>query len=235
MDDESRLRFQPFLEHCGVQDLTVETLDGKVTLDPIRFNNSADSWVKNIHLLKPRDHPIIFNTVTRFEVRDSRFEGTWADINRGSTAYFGWLNSTDALMDYVHASDLRHMAIFQFATRSVVRASTFDGRSICSPLLHGRFPHENLIEGCTFATTGLNPAQTRGIAAYSSDGTATLRYRVEGPRNVFYNNRVNTGMASVQLGGIKENLIFVYHRILKTDDRGVRPWNHVVMQVSSRG
>ncbi len=223
VDDESRLRVQPFLEHCGVQDLSIETLDGKITLDPVRFDNAANSWVKNIRILKAVNFPIVLNTVTRFEVCDSRFEGTWADINRGSTAYFGWLASTDALMDNVQASDLRHMAVFQFANRSVIRASTFSGRSICSPQLHGRFPHDNLIEGCTFSTTGIDPASTRGLAAYTSDGAATLRHGVEGPRNVFYNNRVNTGMGSVQLGGINEGLIFAYNRVLKTDDRERQP------------
>ena len=223
VDDESKLRVQPFLEYCGVQDLSIETLDAKVTLDPVRFDQAADSWVKNIRILKAVNFPIILNTVTRFEVRDSRCEGTWADINRGSTAYFGWLASTDALMDNVQASDLRHMAVFQFANRSVIRASTFTGMSICSPQFHGRFPHDNLIEDCTFATVGLGGESTRGLSALASDGSATLRHGVVGPRNVFYNNRVDTGMGSVQLGGINEGLIFVYNRVLKTDDTEVQP------------
>lgn len=223
LDEAPQFRKHLFVEHCGLQDLSIETLNASVSNDPVRFENAAESWIKNITISKARNWPLWLQSVTRFEVRDSRFLGTWAEINNGSNAYFGWIDATDSLMDNVHASDLRHMAIFQFANRCVIRASTFTGRTITSPQLHGRFPHENLIEGCTFDFTGTDGKSSRGISAYASDGAASLRHGVEGPRNVFYNNQVNKGAGYVSLGGMKENLIFVYNRVLKTDDNESYP------------
>jgi len=223
LDEAPQLRKHLFIEQCGLQDLSIETLEARVPLDPVRFENAAESWIKNITLSKARNWPLILESVTRFEVRDSQFLGTWVEINNGSTAYFGWIDATDSLMDNVHARDLRHMAIFQLANRCVIRASTFTGRSITSPQLHGRFPHENLIEGSTFNSTGVDGKSSRSLSAYASDGASSLRHGVNGPRNVFYNNRTEAGSGSVSLGGLSEGLIFVYNRVLRTHDNESLP------------
>jgi len=218
LDEAPQLRKHLFIEHCGLQDLSIETLDARVPLDPVCFENAAESWIKNITISKARNWPLLLQGVTRFEVRDSQFLGTWAEINNGSNAYFGWIDATDSLMDNVQASDLRHMAIFQLANRCVIRASSFTGRTVTSPQLHGRYPHENLIEGCTFHSTGTDGKSSRSLGAYASDGASSLRHGVNGPRNVFYNNRTEAGNGSVSLGGLSEGLIFVYNRVLRTDD-----------------
>lgn len=225
-----QLRNHSFIENVGLQDLTIETMAASATIEPTTFENVANGWMKNIRIVKSKNWPFRCNGVTRFEIRDSQFLGTWGNINNGGVAYVGWCgNATDALMDNCQASDLRHMAIFQSSNRCIIRNSTFTGKSITSPQLHGGFPHENLIEGCTFATSGDSTTTPgRGITAYTSDGGATLRHGVEGPRNVFYNNRVNTGMSTVRLGGIKEGLIFAYNRILKTDDIEAQAAMHIV-------
>ncbi|MBC8008911.1 MAG: putative Ig domain-containing protein [Burkholderiales bacterium] len=227
VDESPQLRNHALLENCGIQDLTIDTLAATATVDPFRFENAANSWAKNIKTIKARDWPYILLGVTRFEVRDSQFLGTWTPINNGGTSYFGWISSTDSLMDNCQASDLRHMAIFQYANRSVIRSCTFSGKTVQSPQLHGRFPHENLVEGTTFAHTGGDGVSTRGITAYASDGAASLRHGVEGPRNVFYNNRTDTGMGTAKIGGLKEGLIFVYNRVLKTDDAEAQPSFHI--------
>ena len=216
------LRTNPMVENSGVQDLTIETTTSAVTMYPLQFDRAANCWIKNVTVNKAKNWALSLNNITRFEVRDSVFNASWTNINAGSVAYLGWISSSDVLMDNCQANDQRHMAIYQMANRSVVRNSTFTGTSIQSPQLHGRMPTDNLIEGSTFETrahgsTAAAPSG-RGITAYASDGAATLRHGIEGPRNVFYNNKVNTGMGSVHLQGINENLIFVYNRILKTND-----------------
>ncbi len=221
-DEVPEMRTNPMAEYSGVQDLTIETTASTVTMAPLQADRVANCWIKNVTLNKASNWPLILNWTTRFEIRDCVFNGSWTDINSGSQVYLGWIYSTDSLMDNCQANDMRHMPIFQMANRCVVRGSTFTGTTIQSPQLHGRMPLDNLIETSTFTTraygsTAGSPS-SRGITAYASDGAATLRHGIEGPRNVFYNNNTTTGAAFVHLQGISENLIFAYNRVLKTDD-----------------
>ncbi|MBC8010665.1 MAG: fibronectin type III domain-containing protein [Burkholderiales bacterium] len=225
VDETPQLRRVPaLLEYGGIQDLAIETLAATATIEPFSIENAANCWIKNIKSTKARNWPLILIGVTRSEVRDSQFLGTWVNIDSGGNAYLGWSqNSTDSLIDNCQASDLRHMAIFQQANRCVIRNSSFTGQSVTSPQLHGNFPHENLIETSVFDNVRPGGTTTQGLTAYASDGAATLRHGVEGPRNVFYNNRVNSGMGTVMLSGIKEGLIFAYNRVLKNNDVEGRP------------
>ena len=201
------------LEFCGLQNLTIETLSNSVAppLDPVQFQRAANCWIKGVRILKARDWPISPNTDSRarFEIRDCDFEGTWANINNGSRAYLGWGQADmDCLMANCTAQDLRHMAIFQMASRCVIRNCDFSGETVQSPQQHGRFPLENLIEGCTFIY-----ATPRGKTAYAIDPASSLVHGPNGPRNVFYNNRIENGSASMTLGGASENQILVYNRL----------------------
>ena len=226
VDESPQLRRMDMLENVGVQDLTIETVAATATVDPVRFENAANSWIKNIRTIKAKSWPVNLVGVTRFEVLDSQFLGTWIDLSLGGgVAYLGWAeNATDALMDNCQASDLRHMAIFMMSNRCVIRNSTFTGKSVQSPQLHGRFPHENLIESSTFDTrSGDGSGSTRGITAYGSDGGFSMVHGVNGPRNVFYNNTVASGMGTAVFSGISEGFIFAYNRILKTNDIEAKP------------
>lgn len=221
--DESPQTMPVFMmEGNGIQDLQIETTSSSVALAPVRFAYTANGWMLNARITKARNWPFLQETVARMEIRDSVFDGTWADINSGSTAYLGWISAMDSLMDNVQANDLRHMGIFQHAMRCVIRNSTFTGKTVQSPQLHGRFPLENLIENTTFNHTNI-AGNTRGITAYGIDWANTLRHGPNGPRNVFYNNRVNAGAGVLTLGGASENQIFVYNRIAVTDDNERMP------------
>lgn len=203
------------LEHCGLQDMTIETLsgDGKVPpLDAAQFQRAANCWIKGVRFVKSRDWPMSVNNDSRvrFEIRDCDFWGTWAEINNGSKAYLGWTQADmDCLMEGCAARDLRHMAIFQMASRCVIRNCDFSGGSVHSPQLHGRFPHENLVEGCTFR----DYTSPRGKTAFITDPATSLVHGPNGPRNVFYNNRIESGSASMIFGGASENQIVVYNRV----------------------
>ena len=226
VDESPQLRRMDMLENAGLQDLAIETVAATATLDPVRFENAANSWIKNIRTVKARDWPVRTVNVTRFEIRDSQFLGTWNEINQGGgVAYLGRADTaTDSLMDNCQASDLRHMAIFMMSNRCVIRGSTFTGKSVQSPQLHGRFPHENLIETTTFDTRSSDgTGSTRGITSFGSDGAASMVHGVNGPRNVYYNNTVASGMGTAVFGGVNEGFIFAYNRILKTNDTEAKP------------
>lgn len=226
VSESPQLRRVSLAENCGIQDLTIETLAATATIDPINFEYTANSWIKNIKTVKAKSWPFTLNTSARFEVRDSQFLGTWIFLQQGGgVAYLGWTSfTTDVLMENCQASDLRHMAIFQASNRSVIRGCTFTGKSVQSPQLHGRFPHENLIEGSIFDTRIADGSgSTRGITAYGSDQANSLVHGANGPRNVFYNNQVLSGMGASVFGGTSEGFIFAYNRILKTDDVEAKP------------
>ncbi len=226
INESPHLRRVTMLEYSGVQDLTIETLANTATIEPIQFDYAANSWIKNVKTVKAKSWPIIVGSSARFEVRDCQFLGTWIEIQQGGgVAYLGWTNHiTDVLMENCQASDLRHMAIFMASNRSVIRGSTFSGKSVQSPQLHGRFPHENLIEDSTFDTRSPDGSGgTRGLTAFGSDGAASLVHGPNGPRNVFYNNRVLSGMGTSVFGGTSEGFIFAYNRILKTEDTEAKP------------
>ena len=226
VNESPQLRRVSMAENCGIQDLSIETLADTATIDTILFEYTANSWIKNIKTVKAKSWPFTINSSARFDVRDSQFLGTWIYLQQGGgVAYLGWTSfTTDALMENCQASDLRHMAIFQASNRSVIRNCTFTGKSVQSPQLHGRFPHENLIEGTTFNTSAPDgSASTRGITAYGSDHANSLVHGANGPRNVFYNNSVLSGMGTSVFGGTSEGFIFAYNRILKTEDTEAKP------------
>ncbi|MBC8011083.1 MAG: putative Ig domain-containing protein [Burkholderiales bacterium] len=225
VDDLAQLRRMDMMEYSGIQDLAIETVAATATVNPVKFEGTANCWIKNFKTIKARDWPIYTTTVTRLEIRDSQFLGTWKDITLGGgTAYLGWCEpATDSLMENVQASDLRHMGIFMFANRCVIRNSTFTGRSVQSPQLHGRFPHDNLIEGSTFNHVGSGGTSSRGVTFYGSDGGYSMDHGANGPRNVYYNNQVLAGMGSANFSGISEGFIFVYNRILKNEDTEAKP------------
>lgn len=226
VNESPQLRRVSMAENTGVQDLSIETLTATATVDPIRFEYTANSWIKNVTTVKAKSWPINIDSSARFEVSDCQFQGTWINIQQGGgVAYLGWTGFvTDVLMENCQASALRHMAIFQAANRSVIRGCTFSGKSVQSPQLHGRFPHENLVEDNTFnTTTGDGSGGTRGITAYGADNSNSLVHGPNGPRNVFYNNRVLSGMGTSVFGGTSEGFIFAYNRILKSNDIEAKP------------
>lgn len=221
-DEQPELRIHPVVEYSGMQDLTIETTSATVALAPAHFARTANCWLKNVTTIKAADWPMLTDAMVRCEIRDCDFQGTWSPINSGSRAYLGWTSGTDCLMENCSARDLRHMAIFQIANRCVIRNCTFTGQTIQSPQLHGRFPLENMVEGSTCSMTNTG-GTGRGITGYAADPASSNVHGPNGPRNVFYNNRFTTGMASLSIQGTQEGLIIAYNRFLKNADDERRP------------
>jgi hypothetical protein len=216
-DEAPQMRKGAMLENCGVQDMTLETTSPEVAIDPLSLAQVAESWVKGVHFLKPANWPYTIDSVVRFEFRDCHFDGTWAPIGSGSRAYLP-IGTMDVLMSGCRANDMRHMPVFQHSMRCVVRACRFDGRTVQSPQLHGRFPTENLVEQCTF-----DFREGKGQTAWATDISNSLRHGPNGPRNVYYHNIVKSGAGYIRLGGAQENPIIAYNQILRTEDSQVMP------------
>jgi hypothetical protein len=204
-DEPIQLRRAGLVSGVGIQDLTITSAPG-VKMDPIFWDNVADSWLLRVAVRKPANWPLGYGSNLRLnsEIRNCVFDGTQANINNGSTAYLGWSGwMTDCLMAGVKANDLRHMGIFQGAIRSVIRDCTFTGATVRSPQFHGQFPTDNLIEGTTFDVKS---------EVWTVDGMATLRHGVEGPRNVLYNCRFPSCQGSTAFNGGVEGHILAYNR-----------------------
>nr|MCU0772743.1 Ig-like domain repeat protein [Verrucomicrobiota bacterium] len=212
LDEAPQMRTTTIRQWCGLQDLAIDTQAADVELEPFRHRRTANSWVRAVRVIKAKDWPlgITSESRVRFEVRDCDFDGTWADISSGSRAYLGWGQAdTDCLMDNCTGDTLRHMGIFQMASRCVVRACTFTGDTVQSPQLHGRFPLENLVEQCVFGPW----SPQRGKTVYGIDAAASTIHGPNGPRNVYYNNDTLNGSGTAHLHGTTEGFIFAYNRI----------------------
>ncbi|HAT11163.1 MAG TPA: hypothetical protein DCS97_11365 [Planctomycetes bacterium] len=215
-EEHIQLRRYAMVTGCGVQDLTIRTTAKAVRLDPIELSHASDSWLLRVTIDSARNWPVTGDGRLQCEIRDCDFLGTWEDINRGSVAYLGWCgNMVDCLMADCRAQDLRHMAIFQGAIRSVIRDCQLTGNSITSPQLHGQMPTDNLIEGCTFD----NGSHT----AYAVDGMSSLRHGIEGPRMVLYRNRFLRGSGSMVLNGGVEGHLILYNEVARTVGRTQLP------------
>lgn len=220
-DEDPQIRKIQFRSWCGVQDLTLKTKSGDVAVEPVQMKMVFNCWIKNVAFEKTKDWPFALTATFHIEVRGCDFNGTWADIGRGSKGYLGvsgWYGGDYNLMDDCTGRDLRHMAIFQWSNSSVVRNSTFTGKTAQSVQLHGRHPHDNLVELCNFDCEASIPW------SYSTDKNKTLTHGTEGPRNVFYNNVSTAGM--VHLSYV-ENHIIAYNTLSrKTEHTAPGIWAH---------
>lgn len=127
-----QMRKGQMLEGCGIQDLTIETTNAQSAMDPISFTQVAESWVSDVHFLKPANWPYLLSSVARREFRRCHFDGTWAPITSGSRSYLA-LGNMDLLMQGCRANDMRHMPVFQQSMRCVVSDCIFTGDTVQSP------------------------------------------------------------------------------------------------------
>lgn len=118
-------------------------------------------------------------------------------------AYIGWEQSFDCLLDGVKGRALRHAPNIQYSSSGcVIRNGNFedsDGQ------FHSGWPHENLIENCTIRSH-------RGNGAYGF-GFLFPVGRQPGPRNVLYNNDIESDdYPALFVGGPCEGSMFLYNR-----------------------
>ncbi len=204
-DEDPELRKCAPIQQVGIEALTIATPSAKVDLGPVKFRDVTNGWMKGVTLNGCKDWPYKLDGSNHIELRDCEFDGTVADIGKGGDAYLsvsGWYGGAYNLMDNCVARDLRHMAIYQWGNGSVIRNSTFEGKTVQSPQLHGYLPHENLLETSTFTCSG--GATDR---AYSVDNNASMLHGVQGPRMVVYNNTHTGGRGYGYLSYVEAHIL----------------------------
>jgi hypothetical protein len=211
-DEKVEVRRFNMVQFSGVQDIRIEGMSSTIKLDHVSFEATANCWLKNVHIKKPLNWPVVgMSNIVNTEFRDCWFDGSWAEINSGGNSYLGWTGwagSSHNLMENCTANDLRHMAVFQWSTASVVRNCSFSGSTITSPQLHGHYPFDNMVESTTF---NFNTS-----TAYWVDWAASLTHGPNGPRNVLYNNRMIGGEGTFRMLGTSEAHILVYNKVSTT-------------------
>jgi hypothetical protein len=202
-------------ERCGAEDFYFEqTQDLWIT--SIQFRNAVNCWGRGVRIYKHGRFPIYGSRAKWCEVRDCVFDDAWFK-GGGGTAYAGWENSWDCLMENVETYKLRHGPLFQWAASGcVIRNSRFhesDGQ------WHSGWTNENLMENCLIeSTTQANGGYGYGLWASPPEDAA---HGPNGPRNVVYNCDVVSLRAGLWMGGMNENWLILYNRFVVGSGPGV--------------
>ena len=140
------------------------------------------------------------------EIRDSKFDDAWYK-GGGGTAYVGWEQAYDCLMDGVETWKLRHAPLVQWsASGNVIRNGVFhdsDGQ------WHSGWTNENLFENCVIDSKVGNGSYGYGLWGSPPEDEA---HGPNGPRNVVYNCDIQSPKAGLWMGGMNENWLILHNR-----------------------
>jgi hypothetical protein len=193
------------VQHCGVENLALEQPQ-KLWTHGIFFTDAANCWVKNVRIEKAGRNALWTNNVKWIEARDLEIHDAWFK-GGGGTAYVGWENAADCLMDGVKSSLLRHGPNMQWSANGCVirNGEFFDSDA----QLHAGWPYENLFENCTVHSIAGNGSYGYGFFIV---GPESHIHGPMGPRNVLFNNDINSNMAGLWFGGSNEGYKVLYNR-----------------------
>ncbi|MDP0501827.1 MAG: carbohydrate binding domain-containing protein [Verrucomicrobiota bacterium JB022] len=205
------------IERCGVEDLTLEqTTD--LWICGFLFSNAWECWAQNVTVRKAGRHPLYMVSSKYGEIRDcTMIDGVWK--GHGGSAYVGWDQSYDCLMEDVSTAFLRHAPIVQWgASGNVIRNSTFYGSDA---QFHAGYANENLFENCVVLSNVGDGSY--GGAVYSANDTS---HGINGPRNVVYNcdfSAPNDGYynGGVWLGGGNNDWKILHNRFLLENEGAI--------------
>jgi hypothetical protein len=198
-------RLQPQL-HCGIEDLSLEHLNGSSVYSVV-FEYNWESWVRSIEVVNTGNKALYMPNSKRCEVRDSVFDRAWN--NSGGHAYIGWEHSYDCLMERVTAYDMRHAPCVQWATSGcVIRDSVFHNSDA---QWHAGWTNESLFEGLIVESSQDGGSYGNGMWASGPEDTG---HGPNGPRNVVYNCNITSSKAGMWMGGMNEAWLIVYNRFV---------------------
>lgn len=212
--DGSTVRKQNAIDWCGVEDMTLEQTQN-LWISTIEFNNAWNCWVRGVRVVRTGRFPVQANRGKWCEVRDCIFEEAWFK-GGGGTAYAGWQNAWDCLMDGVETFGYRHAPLVQWAAAGcVIRNGVFhdsDGQ------WHAGWTHENLFENCVIESRTGNGGYGYGLWASPPEDTA---HGPNGPRNVVYGCDIRSERAGLWMGGMNENWLVLHNRFVVDKGPGV--------------
>jgi hypothetical protein len=241
--DGSRIQTAAPIERCGVEDLYLTQVNRDPKICTVLFDRAVNCWGRRVTVEWTGRMPLYGSNVKWMEVRDCEFNDAH-DMGGAGTAYVGWQYSDDCLMENVTTHNMRHAPNLDWACSGCVfRNCTFyysDGQT------HSGWCHENLWENCVIIDPRGRPA---GGGSYGYGFWVTppsdTSHGPNGPRNCFYNcdfqnsrehvvfepDMLQYGPAGLVLGGMNENWLFFYNRVLSCGPgillRGVQ-FDHVI-------
>ncbi len=217
VEDGSFVRRMAPMVRSGVENLTLEQAS-PLWICGVLFSNSWECWARCVTVLKAGRHPLYMVQSKFGEIRDcAMIDGGWK--GHDGTAYVGWDQSFDCLMENVTTQYLRHAPLVQWgASGNVIRNSTFYGSDA---QFHAGFTNENLIENCQVISNVGDGGY--GGAVYSANDTS---HGVNGPRNVVYNcdfSAPNDGFynGGCWFGGGNDDWMILHNRFLLDYEGGI--------------
>ncbi|MCK5805063.1 MAG: right-handed parallel beta-helix repeat-containing protein, partial [Lentisphaeria bacterium] len=202
------------ITHCGVEDLTIEQTQD-LWINTVEFRYGWNCWARNVRVVKCGRFPIHGVSAKWCEIRDCIFDDAWFK-GGGGTAYAGWQNCFDCLIDGLKTTNFRHAPLFQWAASGcVIRNGVFinsDGQ------WHSGWTNENLMENCVIVSKRGHGSYGFGMWASPPEDTA---HGPNGPRNVVYNCDVRSQKTGLWMGGMNENWLILHNRYIVESGYGI--------------
>jgi hypothetical protein len=240
--DQSYAYKMALIERCGVEDLYFTQVQRKPRICTVLFIRGVNCWARRVTVEWTGRMPVYGSHVKWMEIRDCEFNNAH-DTGGSGTAYVGWQYGFDCLMDNVTTRNMRHAPNLDWAcSGNVFRNSTFYSSDAQT---HSGWCHENLFENCVIVDPiGHRPEGGPYGHGFWATPPSDRSHGPNGPRNVFYNcdfqNAARHGVfgdmrrygpCGLVLGGMNENWLFFYNRILSRGPgillRGVQ-FDHVI-------
>ncbi|MDX9979943.1 MAG: right-handed parallel beta-helix repeat-containing protein, partial [Lentisphaeria bacterium] len=212
--DGSYVRKMNPIEWCGVEDLEIEQTEN-LWINTVQFRYAWNCWTRGLKVRMTGRFPVDASVGKWCEVRDCIFDDAWFK-GGGGTAYTGWQNSWDCLMDNVETFEYRHAPLVQWsASGNVVRNGVFHNSDA---QWHAGWSNENLFENCVVVSRRGSGAYGYGMWASPPEDEA---HGPNGPRNVVYNCDVLSERDGLWMGGMNENWLILYNRFVVEKGQGV--------------
>ncbi len=204
--DEAFVRKFDIVRGGRVEGMTLETKND-YWLSSVFFEYASDCLARDLKVIKCGRNAVYASHAKFCSILDCEFENAWNNLG-GGTAYVGWENASDCLIDGIVTTNMRHAPVVQWgASGNVIRNGVF---SHCDAQWHAGWSTENLFENCTVIsdTKAFGGYGYAFFASAPEDGA----HGPNGPRNVIYNCDAYSIGTGVWLGGMNENWIFAYNR-----------------------
>ena len=203
------------IQRCGVEDLTLEQTEN-LWISGVLFSHGWNCWARGVTVRKCGRFPVYGSQAKWCEIRDCVFDDAWFK-GGGGTAYAGWDNCWDCLMEGVETFKLRHGPLFQWAASgNVIRKSVFHESDA---QWHAGWTNENLIEQCVVESATGHGGYGYGMWASPPEDTA---HGPNGPRNVVYHCDLRSPKAGLWMGGMNESWLVLYNRFRVEKGPGVQ-------------
>lgn len=169
-----------YINHCGIEDLTLQRLNTGSGTNNISIRRAADCWFRRVESDNTEKYHFSISKSLHLEIRTCYIHDAY-NKGGGGQGYGTSLGSyvTSVLVEDNIFSDLRHSMIIQLGTNGCVfgynyaqRNYSDDGWGKTYISVHGHYPYMNLFEG--------NIIGYAGLADY---------WGASGPGNTLFRNR----------------------------------------------